>query len=210
MAAETSDSISRGQANLKSNNAENVIWTRGNIAAARSFLCRPSLAAGRRNGGGVPGPVRESDVGPVAGLAHRPPLLLQLPRRRPVEEVARVPVLKWNFSGLPMPMYQNHLSGGRVWADRMNRRRQKTRPLLANLNAKRGREREVPFFLAASGVELDCCRFLRRSLTDAEGGWGGAGVESPLSNMAAAAATVVTQLPHPLPDERTRSDDGRN
>ena len=83
-----------------------------------------------------------------------------------------------------------------------------------NLNAKRGKNRKVPFFLVASGVELDCCRFLRRNLTDAEVGWGGAGVESPLSNMAAtktaAATVVVTQLPHPEPDERTRSDDGRN
>ena len=49
-----------------------------------------------------------------------------------------------------------------------------------------GRETLLPFFLFASGVELDCCLFLRRSLTEADGGWGAwfEDAESPLSSIA--------------------------
>ena len=57
------------------------------------------------------------------------------------------------------------------------------------LNQEWIRETQITFFLAASGVELDCCLFLRRSLTDADGGCG-AWLEdagSPLSSIATGA-----------------------
>ena len=67
------------------------------------------------------------------------------------------------------------------------------------LNQEWIRKTQITFFFAASGVELDCCLFLRRSLTDAEGGWGAwfdAAEDSPLSNIATWAEAII-QLPHP-------------
>ena len=71
------------------------------------------------------------------------------------------------------------------------------------------REKQITFFFAASGVELDCCLFLRRSLTDADGGCG-AWLEdagSPLSSIATG-ANNVSQLRHP--ELRIRCDVTRN
>ena len=77
------------------------------------------------------------------------------------------------------------------------------------LNQEWIRETQITFFLAASGVELDCCLFLRRSLTEADGGCG-AWLEdagSPLSSIATGANNVI-QLRHQA--QRKRCDVARN